>query len=63
MHILIAEGPGFIGSHLVEVILAQGHEVTIFDDFNVYYDPAIKRANIASLKDDIRDAVVTPLSV
>ncbi len=65
MHILITGGAGFIGSHLVERFLNEGHRITVFDDFNDYYDPAIKRANIASVLDritmiegDIRDAVL-----
>lgn len=63
-NILITGGAGFIGSHLTESLLADGHRVTILDDFNDYYDPAIKERNIARFRErvelvqaDIRDAV------
>ncbi len=61
MRVLVTGGAGFIGSHLVDHLLAAGHETAILDDFNDFYDPQIKRANIAS-KDapvfeiDLRDA-------
>src|SRR5438477_3903014 len=51
MRILVSGGAGFIGSHLVEKLLALGHGVAILDDFNDFYDPQIKRANIAAVKD------------
>lgn len=47
MHILLTGGAGFIGSHLTRTLLAQGHSVDCLDNFNTYYDPAMKRANIA----------------
>src|ERR1043166_4481993 len=53
MRILVTGGAGFIGSHLVEKLLALGHEIAILDDFNDFYDPEIKRANIASVAGDI----------
>jgi UDP-glucuronate 4-epimerase len=46
-HILVTGGAGFIGSHLTERLLARGDRVTAFDDFNDFYDPARKRANVA----------------
>jgi len=39
--ILVTGCAGFIGSHLVESLLAQGHKVIGIDDFNDYYDPVI----------------------
>lgn len=53
MRILVTGGAGFIGSHLVEKLLAAGHEVSILDDFNDFYDPQIKRANIAAIAGDV----------
>ena len=44
--ILITGGAGFIGSNLCEALLDQGREVHVLDNFNNYYDPAIKRKNI-----------------
>jgi UDP-glucuronate 4-epimerase len=49
MRILVTGGAGFIGSHLVEKLIATGHDVAILDDFNDFYDPQIKRANIAGV--------------
>lgn len=47
MRILVTGGAGFIGSHLTEALLARGGKVAVIDDFNDFYDPALKRENAA----------------
>ncbi len=54
MNVLVTGGAGFIGSHTVERLLKRGRRVVIVDDFNDFYDPAVKRRNIAAFADRIR---------
>jgi UDP-glucuronate 4-epimerase len=64
-NILVTGGAGFIGSHLVDLLISEGDwQITVFDDFNDFYPPSIKRANIAAhltsqnyrlVEGDIRD--------
>lgn len=61
--ILVTGGSGFLGSHLCERLLAQGHEVLCLDNFF-----SCDRANVAHLRDNprfelIRHDVTFPLYV
>jgi UDP-glucuronate 4-epimerase len=49
VRVLLTGAAGFIGSHTAEALLARGDEVVGFDNFNAFYDPAIKRRNAAAL--------------
>jgi UDP-glucuronate 4-epimerase len=46
-NIIITGGAGFIGSNLARRLAGEGHDVCILDSFDDYYDPAIKRDNLA----------------
>ena len=63
MKVLVTGAAGFIGSQLAEVLATRGDHVVGVDNFNDYYDPAIKRKTAAELsvkgvrvlEQDIRD--------
>ena len=44
---LVTGGAGFIGSHLVDRLLADGAEVVALDNFDPFYPEPLKRANLA----------------
>src|SRR5437867_989250 len=46
-HALVTGAAGFIGSHLTDRLLAEGVRVTGVDSFTDYYDPSLKRGNVA----------------
>ena len=73
MRVLVTGAAGFIGSSVSEALLARGDEVVGVDDFNPYYDPSLKEANVAEVEsrfpgrfqmvraDISDDAVVRPI--
>ena len=48
MKVLLTGGAGFIGSHLGEALLARDFDVMALDNFDDFYDPAIKNANLST---------------
>ena len=64
MHTLVTGAAGFIGSHLVDSLLRDGHRVTALDNFDPFYAEDLKQRNIAAhlshplytlIRGDIRD--------
>lgn len=67
---LVTGAAGFIGSHLCERLIADGHDVVGLDVFHPYYARDIKERNLAALRDgprfgfvevDLRTAELGPL--
>ena len=50
MTILLTGGAGFIGSHLAERLLEQGHKLVLLDELNDFYSPQIKQRNLAEIR-------------
>ena len=50
-HILVTGGAGFIGSHLIEKLLANDFRVTVIDNFDSFYSVDVKKKNMASFFD------------
>jgi UDP-glucuronate 4-epimerase len=50
MNFLVTGGAGFIGSHVCERLLHDGHSVWAFDDLNSFYSPALKRRNLRDIQ-------------
>ena len=50
MNCVVTGAAGFIGSHLCERLLADGHAVTGIDCFTDYYPRSVKERNLAGLR-------------
>ena len=59
MSVLVTGGAGFIGSHFIELMLRESDDALIcIDNFNSYYDPKLKRSNVAVFSDEPRVTVL-----
>jgi UDP-glucose 4-epimerase len=58
MRVVVTGAAGFIGSHLSESLVDDGHDVTGIDCFTDYYPRAIKESNLARLRDSSRFRLV-----
>ena len=56
--VLVTGAAGFIGSHTAERLLARGERVIGLDNFDPFYDPALKRANLSAASRDPRFTLV-----
>jgi UDP-glucose 4-epimerase len=56
MQTLITGGAGFIGGHVAETLAASGHNVTVLDNFEPYYDLGIKEHNVEAGREAAADA-------
>ena len=54
--VLVTGAAGFIGFHVAQRLLQQGRAVVGLDNLNDYYDPALKDARLAVLKNHDRFA-------
>ncbi len=59
MKILVTGGAGFIGSHIIEHLLTDGHEVICLDSFDPYYDTTLKKKNIQPFLSSDSFSVIT----
>lgn len=53
MRVLVTGGAGFIGTHALVELRAQGYATALLDEFNDFYAPEIKRENARTTKAEV----------
>ena len=52
MTVIVTGAAGFVGFHVAQALLARGEQVVGLDNLNAYYDPALKQARLAILRQE-----------
>lgn len=63
MKVLVTGAAGFISAHTCLRLLRDGHEVVGLDNFNDYYDPALKHARLRWVREQADDFEVHRLDL
>jgi UDP-glucuronate 4-epimerase len=63
VRVVVTGAAGFIGSHLMETLLARGHDAAGVDCFTDYYDPALKEENARGFEVRRLDLAREPLDL
>jgi UDP-glucuronate 4-epimerase len=58
MRTIVTGGAGFIGSHLVDRLLAEGHDITAVDNYDSFYPRALKERNLVAARGNPRFRLV-----